>query len=126
MERQRSDVNERAIRAELNEVLDPCSVVAGAPAGIEEMGLIRHLAITDVPGGVAVEIRIGVTEPGCMMGASFAIKARERLESLAGVATVDVQLDHQADWEPGDMSRAYVERLEELRRAVKRRRPPAY
>ncbi|MBA2343351.1 MAG: DUF59 domain-containing protein [Thermoleophilaceae bacterium] len=108
-------MNETAVRAELNQILDPCSVVAGASAGIEEMGLIRALSVDQAPGGVAVEVRIGVTEPGCMMGASFAIKARERLEALAGVVAVDVQLDHEADWEPSDIDPAYAERLAAVR-----------
>jgi len=116
-------MNEKAIRAELNEILDPCSEVAGAPAGIEEMGLIRGLSVSDVPGGVAVEVRIGVTEPGCMMGASFAIRARERLEALAGVVAVDVQLDHRADWQPADLAPAYARRLDAVRAA--RARAPA-
>ena len=110
-------MNEAAVRAELNEIIDPCSVVAGAPAGIDELGLVRRLAVSEAPGGVAVEVRIGVTEPGCMMGASFAIKARERLEALAGVVAVDVQLDHTGDWEPADIDPAYAQRLAAIRSA---------
>jgi len=108
-------VNEEAIRTELNEIVDPCSVVAGAPAGIEEMGLVRRLSVTNEPGGVAIVVRIGVTEPGCMMGGSFAIKARERLEALPGVTSVDVQLDHQADWHPTDLKPSYAKRLAAIR-----------
>ncbi|MGI8513032.1 MAG: metal-sulfur cluster assembly factor [Solirubrobacteraceae bacterium] len=110
-------MNEDAIRAELNEIVDPCSLVAGAPAGIDELGLVRGLSLTEAPGGVAIEVRIGVTEPGCMMGASFAIRARERLEALAGVVAVDVQLDHTGDWDPSDIDPAYTERLATVRAA---------
>ncbi len=110
-------IDEAAVRAELNEILDPCSIVAGAQAGIEEMGLVRRLRMRDAPGGVAVELRIGVTEPGCMMGASFAIKARERVEALAGVVSVDVELDHAADWEPSDIDPEYADRLAAVRAA---------
>ncbi len=108
-------VDEAGIRAELNEILDPCSVVAGAPAGIEELGLVRELTLVRSPGGLAVRLSIGVTEPGCMMGASFVVKARERLEALDEVASVDVRLDHRADWEPVDLDPAYAERLERMR-----------
>jgi metal-sulfur cluster biosynthetic enzyme len=108
-------MNEDTIRAELNEIVDPCSAVAGAPAGIQEMGLIRRLEVREAPGGVAVEVHIGVTEPGCMMGASFAIRARERLEALAGVVAVDVRLDHAADWDPKDIDPAYAKRLAAIR-----------
>ena len=108
-------MNESTIRAALNEIADPCSVVAGAPAGIEEMGLVRRLSLSEQPGGVAVEVHIGVTEPGCMMGASFAIRARERLEALAGVVEVDVRLDHAADWHPRDIDPDYAMRLAAVR-----------
>ncbi len=108
-------MNEDAIRAALNEIVDPCSVVAGAPAGIGEMGLIRGLQVREAPGGVEVEVHIGVTEPGCMMGASFAIRARERLEVLPGVVDVDVRLDHAGDWGPGDIDPAYAQRLAAIR-----------
>ncbi len=110
-------MTEEDIRFELNRIVDPCSVVAGAPAGLDEMGLVRELRLTETPDGVAVHVRIGVTEPGCMMGASFAISARERLEALAGVAAVDVQLDHRADWEPADIDPAYAKRLAAVRAA---------
>jgi metal-sulfur cluster biosynthetic enzyme len=105
------------IRAELDAIVDPCSVVAGAPAGIAELGLVREV---EVRHGV-VRVRIGLTEPGCMMGASFVVQARERLARLPGVARVDVELDHAADWHPTDADPAYQERL----RAVRARRRAA-
>lgn len=105
------------VRETLNGIIDPCSVVAGAPAGLVDLGLVRHLAVTPAPDGAAVLVRIGVTEPGCLMGASFAIRARELLGAMPGVSTVDVQLDHAADWEPGDIDPAYRLRLAEVRSA---------
>jgi len=118
-------MNDDLIRAELNQILDPCSVVAGAPAGIEELGLVRSLSVRPIAGGLAVEVRIGVTEPGCMMGASFAVKARERLEALPSVIDVDVQVDHAADWDPADMAPGYAARLLRTRadRAVRHGQP---
>jgi len=44
-------MNEGVIRAALNEIVDPCSVVAGAPAGLDEMGLVRRLCVQGVSGG---------------------------------------------------------------------------
>jgi metal-sulfur cluster biosynthetic enzyme len=114
-------MTEAQIRAALDEIADPCSVAAGAPAGIVAMGLVRQLAITEAPGGVAVALRIGVTEPGCMMGASFAIRAREALEALPEVVAVDVELDHANDWLPGDLDPAYAQRLERVRAATRQR-----
>ncbi|MDQ3728546.1 MAG: iron-sulfur cluster assembly protein [Actinomycetota bacterium] len=110
-------MTEAEVRAALNTVIDPCSAVAGAPAGIVEMGLVRDLAIVDEGAGVAVCLSIGVTEPGCMMGASFASSARERLEALPGISSVDVQLDHKMDWSPGDLDPGYAARLAQVRQA---------
>jgi metal-sulfur cluster biosynthetic enzyme len=103
------------IRAELDRVIDPCSAAAGAPAGLVEMGLVRELSVHEEPGGAAVRLRIGVTEPGCLMGASFAVQARQRLERLDGVISVHIELDHRADWEPGDIAPGYRLRLEAVR-----------
>jgi metal-sulfur cluster biosynthetic enzyme len=108
-------VNERDVRAELDRIVDPCSAVAGAPAGIVELGLVRSLSVVETTGGVSVAVRIGVTEPGCMMGASFVVRARERLEALPDVVAVDVRLDHSGDWEPADIDPAYAERLATVR-----------
>ena len=59
------------------------------------MGLIRSLSVRRGRGRVArARCAIGVTEPGCMMGASFVIKARELLDAMPGVVSHDVGLDH--------------------------------
>jgi len=34
------------VRAVLNQIIDPCSRVAGAPVGLVDMGLIRRLTVT--------------------------------------------------------------------------------
>lgn len=67
-----------------------------------------------------MRVRIGVTEPGCLMGAPFTAEARERLSRLPGVAEVEVTLDRAHDWEPGEMTDAYRKRLEERRKERRR------
>ncbi|MDI5964615.1 iron-sulfur cluster assembly protein [Streptantibioticus silvisoli] len=115
---------EDLVRAQLDLIIDPCAAAAGAPAGLVEMGLVRSLAVRDTPDGAAVRVTIGVTEPGCLMGAAFAAQAREHLEAMNGVSEVAVELDHHADWAPSDLAPAYRLRLEEVRAA--RRRPAAF
>jgi metal-sulfur cluster biosynthetic enzyme len=88
------------VRALLDEIIDPCSIAAGAPAGLVEMGLVRGVEVTSMPAGDAITVRIGLTEPGCMMGASFVVRVREALEPLPGVARVDVELEHDSGWSP--------------------------
>lgn len=107
---------EARVRAALDEVRDPCSVAAGVPAGIVEMGLVRSLEVSEGQDGAEVRVAIGVTEPTCLMGPSFASGARERLAAVPGVATVHVELSHDLDWSPADMAPEYRVRLTEHRR----------
>jgi metal-sulfur cluster biosynthetic enzyme len=108
-------LSEADVRAALDAVLDPCSVVAGAPAGLVQMGLVRSLELSEAESGATIRVRIGVTEPGCLMGASFAAQARAQLERLDGVAHVEIELDHANDWMPDDMDRGYQRRLDAAR-----------
>jgi metal-sulfur cluster biosynthetic enzyme len=108
---------EADVRAALDAVRDPCSEVAGVPAGILEMGLVRSLDVRDGPDGAVVRVAIGVTEPTCLMGPSFVSGAREQLATVPGVARVEVTLSSDPDWSPLDMSPEYRARLTEHRRA---------
>jgi metal-sulfur cluster biosynthetic enzyme len=110
-------VTEANVRAALDAVVDPCSVVAGAPAGLVQMGLVRALELSEGDAGATIRLRIGVTEPGCLMGASFAAQARAQLERLDGVARVEIELDHANDWMPSDIDRDYQRRLDAVRAA---------
>ena len=110
-------IDEAAVRAALDDVRDPCSEVAGVPAGLVEMGLVRSLEVESTPEGAVVRIAIGVTEPTCLMGPSLAAGARERLASLPGVARVEVTLSDDNTWLPSDMSSDYRARLEAHRAA---------
>ena len=108
-------LDEARIWSTLNTIIDPCSRAAGAPVGIAEMGLVRQIEVQNSPGGASIRVVIGVTEPGCLMGAAFVNDARKRLQALPGVAEVQVSMDHAFDWTPADMSPAYQARLEQLR-----------
>ncbi|HEX6310009.1 MAG TPA: iron-sulfur cluster assembly protein [Acidimicrobiia bacterium] len=99
------------VRAALDEVHDPCSEVAGVPAGIVEMGLVTHVTVEQSPAGAVVSLAIRVTEPTCLMGPSLASGARERVEALPGVARVDVTLSDDNEWMPSAMSPEYRARL---------------
>jgi metal-sulfur cluster biosynthetic enzyme len=110
-------LTETNVRAALDAVIDPCSIVAGAPAGLIQMGLVRALDVADGEEGATIRVRIGVTEPGCLMGASFAAQARAQLERLDGVAHIEIELDHANDWMPSDIDPAYQRRLDAVRAA---------
>ncbi len=101
-----------AVLAVLDGITDPCSVAAGAPAGLVEMGLVVDLAVA-ADGAVALRLR--VTDGLCLMSAVFVGEARARLAALPGVTTVDVTLDAASVWTPDDMAAGYRRRLEEHR-----------
>jgi metal-sulfur cluster biosynthetic enzyme len=110
-------IGEAEVRAALDDVRDPCSEVAGVPAGLFEMGLVRSLEVEATPDGAVVRVAIRVTEPTCLMGPSLAVGARERLAKLPGVARVEVTLSDDNNWMPSEMSADYRARLEEHRAA---------
>lgn len=108
-------IDEAFVRAELNKIVDPCSAVAGAAAGINEMGLVRHLELVEGSQGTIIRVVIGVTEPGCLMGIPFANEAQKRLQALSGVENVEVTLDRAFSWTPQDMASEYQARLAAFR-----------
>jgi len=110
-------VTEAEVRALIDEVPDPCSLAAGVPAGLAEMGLLRALAVEHRPDGTRVRATLAVTEPGCFLGASFARSATERLLAHPGIVAADVDLDHTHGWTPDDMAPAYQARLAAARTA---------
>jgi metal-sulfur cluster biosynthetic enzyme len=110
-------MTEAEVRAALDGVVDPCSVAAGAPAGLDALGLVRDVQVRDGEGGADVRVTLAVTDPGCLMGGPFAASARERLAALPGVARVEVALATRLDWSPADMAPAYAARLRAARRA---------
>jgi metal-sulfur cluster biosynthetic enzyme len=107
---------EPEIRAALNEIVDPCSVRAGAPAGLVEMGLVRVVEVKPARSGVSVRVVVGLTEPGCLMGMPFMHAVRKRLEELEGVGEFEVELDASEIWTTDDLDPAYAARLETVRR----------
>lgn len=108
-------ITEALVRSLLDQIVDPCSDAAGCAAGLDAMGLVPHVAVTEGPAGVRVEAVVAVTEFGCLMGAPFVVAAEEKLRGLAGVADVVVRLDDRFDWTPDRMRPDYRARLEAFR-----------
>lgn len=113
-------ITETRVRHILNTIIDPCSQVAGVPAGIDEFGLVRRVEVHQHPDGADVRVTIGVTEPGCFMAVYFAEQASALLRAEAGVNVVDIALDLSGDWTPAEMSSNYRHRLETVRAARRR------
>ena len=91
------------IAAELDRILDPCSLASGAPMGLVEMGLVDRV---DISGSGEVEVHLRLTSPFCHMIGFFHVEAERRLSALAGVRRVEVVADQGLDWSPARISPA--------------------
>lgn len=99
----RHDALRRLITAELDEIKDPCSLAAGTPFGLAEMGLVDQILISDA-GQVTVKLRL--TSPFCHMIGFFKLEASRRIEALDGVRSVELVADQGLDWSPSRISAA--------------------
>jgi metal-sulfur cluster biosynthetic enzyme len=114
---QRQESNERrrfrrTLLKLIDEVIDPCSAVAGAPAGLVEFGLVRGVDLKRAAtGGWDVCVRLMLTEPGCIMGGPFAVRVSDKLASLPAIASLDVQIESVGMWSEAAMGKAYATRL---------------
>ncbi|MGW1024804.1 metal-sulfur cluster assembly factor [Streptomyces sp. NPDC002577] len=117
-------ITEARIRATLNEILDPCSITAGVPAGLDDMGLVSDIHVQDDDaGGQRIAVTVGVTEPSCVLIGSFANEAHARLTALPGVSAVDVTLAEDFDWTQDRLAPHYRQRLAEHRAQARRTLP---
>ena len=110
-------VTKEQVEAALNSVTDPCSLVAGVRAGLVDMGLVTGIALDETPGRTTVRVRIGLTEPSCLMGHAFVPQATQALRDLSGGAEVEVKLDPTLDWDESKLTPAYRARLQAHRAA---------
>jgi metal-sulfur cluster biosynthetic enzyme len=85
----------------LGAVQDPCSVAAGAPISLLDMGLVRGWELS--PDG-HLDVRLDVTAPVCLMAGHFVADAQERLSAIEGIGDATVRIDPSGDWSPDRIS----------------------
>ena len=90
------DVIDAAVRAALARVHDPCSVAAGRPTSLIDMGLVRGWTFAD--GHLAVTFC--VTFAGCTMAPHFVEAAARELAAIEGVERVSTAVDTEFAWTP--------------------------
>jgi probable FeS assembly SUF system protein SufT len=89
-------VSEETVWAQLRHVFDP-----EIPVNIVDLGLVYDMRI--LPAGAAqsrVEVKMTLTAQGCGMGHAISMDAKQRLESLPGIAEADVQVVWDPPWNP--------------------------
>lgn len=90
------------IATELKTVYDP-----EVPVNVVDLGLIFDTKVTSAgPERWRVEVKMGLTAPGCGMGDVLRADARRRIEALPGVDEADVQIVLDPPWDKSMMSDA--------------------
>jgi probable FeS assembly SUF system protein SufT len=87
--------------AQLRQCYDP-----EIPVNIVDLGLIYALDVTDEEHGKRISVKMTLTAPGCGMGPSLAADAEQRMLSVTGVASANVELVWDPQWSPERISPA--------------------
>ncbi|MEO0411400.1 MAG: iron-sulfur cluster assembly protein [Pseudomonadota bacterium] len=93
------------IRTVLSAVHDPCSVAAGRPMSVLDMGLVLGWTLK----GGALSVRFCVTSASCSMAPHFTQAAKEELLKLEAIEEVQVDIDTDHLWLPDQMKQPKVE-----------------
>ena len=88
------DMLDERIKSALASVFDPCSVAAGRPTSIIDMGLVLDADLD----GTTLHIAFCVTFAGCTMAPHFVEAARAELIKLEGVREVVTRIDTDHIW----------------------------
>lgn len=91
---------EAEVLAALEQVVDPCSVTAGAPLSLVDMGLVVGWSYA----GDVLDLSLTVTGPGCTYLGLLADAAGQVLRGLPGVAEVRVAFVPDIVWDESRMS----------------------
>jgi metal-sulfur cluster biosynthetic enzyme len=88
--------------AQLRTVYDP-----EIPVNVVDLGLIYECVASPLSsGGQRIAIKMSMTAPGCGMVDLLRDETRARVQTVSGVAEVDVELVWDPPWDPSRMSEA--------------------
>lgn len=94
------DVIDEAIRQALSQIHDPCSIAAGRPLSLIDMGLVRGWTLTSG----RLSITFCVTFAGCTMAPHFIEAAARDLAMIPGIDRVETVIDTDFVWTPEMMA----------------------
>lgn len=98
------DVIDDQIRQALSRIHDPCSIAAGRPLSLIDMGLVRGWNLTNG----TLSITFCVTFAGCTMAPHFVEAAARDLAGIEGIARVETIIDTEFVWTPDMMTASPV------------------
>jgi len=71
------------------------------PVNIVDLGLVYDMQISKLSDGATrVDVKMTLTAPGCGMGTSIALDARQKLLGLPGIEEADVEVVWEPPWSP--------------------------
>lgn len=77
------------------------------PVNVVDLGLIYSCEVQEAPeGGSRVDLKMTLTAPGCGMGPILAQDVKDKVQGLAGVRDVVVEVVFDPPWNPGMMTEA--------------------
>lgn len=100
------------IRSAIETVYDPCSVNAGAPINVVDMGLILGWS---VGADRRVDILMRLTSPGCTLAPSFMHRIEQAVGSVEHVVSAKVTVTGLSLWSEDDVASESLRRLREVR-----------
>jgi len=77
-----------AVKAQLQEVLDPCSCITDNPIDLVDLGIIDDITVDEETGEARVDILL--TSQRCMYVIDITDEIRERVESIPEIESADV------------------------------------
>lgn len=114
-----STVDLERVREALQQVVDPCSVGRGVPAGLSDMGMVKGVRLdTTSTGRSTVTVELRITSPACTFQPYFEREVHERLDTIEAVDEVQIEWDKTFDWSDDDMSQSLKLRLREKRQRL--------
>ncbi|MBL0923793.1 MAG: DUF59 domain-containing protein [Sphingomonadaceae bacterium] len=91
-----ADVMDEQIRDILACIYDPCSIAAGRPVSVLDMGLVRRWELHHR----TLSITFCVTFAGCTMAPHFTEAAARDLTQIDGIDRVETHIDTDFAWTP--------------------------
>lgn len=95
-------VDENLLWAQMKTCFDP-----EIPVNVVDLGLIYDCKVMPLTGGGnRVDVKMTLTAPGCPMAGSMAADVKSKLESVAGVTEVNVDIVWEPQWNQQMMTEA--------------------
>jgi metal-sulfur cluster biosynthetic enzyme len=97
----RRDTITAAVETAIGAVDDPCSLAAGAPLNVFELGLVREWTVRP---DRSVHVVVSPTAPSCILIGSIIDGLSAKIGAVPGVRAVSVEIDSTTIWSPELMS----------------------